>query len=195
VSTLSDVFNEPSALILWDINKVNIAEKAGGNEMADGVRTLLCGTRPLAIPTIWSLHRFLPAAYESTVWREQYARRGVALPTSAKDGEFADDPGPVDGELVLHKSRTSFFVGTLLADVLANLSVRVIVLAGASTDTGIAGTARDALSRGITTVLATDALAANSTAVHESALKELSAFAHLANCVEIVAAWNASHAG
>jgi ureidoacrylate peracid hydrolase len=129
--------------------------------MAGGVRTLLDGARALGIPTIWSLHRFLPVAFESRAWLEQYARRGVAPPTSAKDGHFVDDPGPIDGELVLHKSRTSFFVGTLLGDVLANLGARVIVLGGASTDTGITGTATDALARGITTVLAIDKRSAN----------------------------------
>jgi nicotinamidase-related amidase len=187
--SLAEVFAEPSALVLWDVNEVNIAEKAGGQQMAEGVRTLLSGARALEIPTIWSLHRFLPASFESTVWLEQYARRGVKPPTSAKDGQFVDDPGPVEGELVLHKSRTSFFVGTLLGDVLANLGARVIVLAGASTDTGIAGTATDALARGITTVLASDALAAATPTRHEQALGELGSFAHIATSEEIVAAW------
>lgn len=195
MTDLERLLSERAALVLWDVSEENIAHKVGGQEMAEAIRGLLGAARACGIPRIWSQHQFLPATYESLAWREHYARRGVAVgdePKPQNAPSFMADPGPIDGELVLQKSRSSFFVGTLLRDVLANLGARVIVVCGASTDTGVTGTARDAITHGLVPIVVRDAVAANSREISEQALAEIAAFAPVATAREITTAWLAA---
>jgi nicotinamidase-related amidase len=77
---------------------------------------------------------------------------------------------PLAGELVVNKPSASPFNSTGIDRTLRNMGVRSLVITGISTHMCVLTTARDAADRGYAVVVAEDACAADSPALHEAAL-------------------------
>jgi ureidoacrylate peracid hydrolase len=95
-----------------------------------------------------------------------HVARGIHFPPGAPEGRILDEVAPQDDEVVLCKTSDSAFVATGLPDLLHNLEVRDLVIAGVVTGSCVRATALDALSlaragarAGARTVIVEDATA------------------------------------
>jgi nicotinamidase-related amidase len=77
---------------------------------------------------------------------------------------------PADGELVLNKTTRGAFASTALDQVLRNMGVEALVVAGLSTSSCVEQTAREAADRGYGVILVEDATAELDEQSHEATL-------------------------
>jgi nicotinamidase-related amidase len=99
--------------------------------------------------------------------------RPAMWPAGSFEHEIVDEVAPRPGELVLDKNSSSPFNGTGIDQLLRNLGVDTLVLAGVATDMCVETTARDAADRGYNVVVASDATATFHAAHHDASLSAL----------------------
>jgi nicotinamidase-related amidase len=135
---------------------------------------------------------------DSPAWRERMARRGGDPDVESdlcRAGQAGSDfygPKPLDGELVIEKSRYSAFVGTDLERRLRARGVDTLVLCGLTTECCVDCTARDAFHADFHVFVAADACGAYEADVHEAALKIMGLnFAILTDTDAVADAWAA----
>lgn len=100
--------------------------------------------------------------------------RDLAIRTDNRVGgdnhRILDGLEPEPGEHVLVKTTANAFVSTDLDAHLAEHDIRMLVLAGVSTNTCVESTARDAVDRGYACVLVEDACGAATAVLHDNAI-------------------------
>ncbi len=101
------------------------------------------------------------------------ARQRGALLLGGWGTEFHPDLAVDPADTVIVKPRVSAFHATPLADLLAEWGVERLVICGVSTEMGVLTTARDAHDRDFRVVIAADACASASPALHDAALAML----------------------
>jgi ureidoacrylate peracid hydrolase len=107
--------------------------------------------------------------------------------------EIVPELQPLDGELVIGKHRYSGFFGTDLNMRLRGAGVETVVLTGVGSNNCVDGTGRDAYYHGFYVVVASDAAAAPSRALHEATLQTVEhAYGEVADVATIVAEWESS---
>ena len=84
-------------------------------------------------------------------------RLGVRAAIGTKDAEFMPQVAPAPGEIVLNKPGSGMFTGTGLDELLRNIGVEHIVLAGITVDAAIESSIRSAGDRGYGVLLVPDA--------------------------------------
>jgi nicotinamidase-related amidase len=99
--------------------------------------------------------------------------RPAMWPAGSFEHEIVDEVAPRPGELVLDKNSSSPFNGTGIDQLLRNLGLETLVLAGAATDMCVETTGRDAADRGFNVVVASDATATFYEAHHDASLSAL----------------------
>lgn len=87
------------------------------------------------------------------------------------DADIVDQLTPHEGDRVLDKTRYSAFVGTDLQEQLAQLGIDTLIICGVTSNVCVESTARDAFFRDIRVVVPSDATAAVTPEMHESALQ------------------------
>jgi nicotinamidase-related amidase len=90
--------------------------------------------------------------------REKRAQ-GFAFGPDSDEAEFMPGLQPQSGELLLNKPASGIFTGTGLDDLLRNLGVENLVLAGISYDGAIQGSIRSISDRGYGLIVVPDACA------------------------------------
>jgi nicotinamidase-related amidase len=133
---------------------------------------------------------------DSAAWNERLRRRGgdpdvdAALCRAGQAGSAFYGPQPAPGELVVHKTRYSAFVGTDLDQSLRDMGVDTLVVAGLTTECCVDSTVRDAFDLDYHVFVAADACAAYEADLHEASLKvmELNS-AILTDTAAIADAW------
>jgi nicotinamidase-related amidase len=101
------------------------------------------------------------------------ARQRGALLLGSWGTEFHPDLAVDPADTIIVKSRVSAFHATPLAGMLAGWGTERLVICGVSTEMGVLTTARDAHDRDFRVVIAADACASASPALHEAALAML----------------------
>jgi ureidoacrylate peracid hydrolase len=139
---------------------------------------------------------FTSPSSDSPMWRERMTRRGGDPDVESdlcRAGETGSDfygPKPLEGELVIEKTRYSAFFGTDLEQKLRARGVDTLVLCGLTTECCVDCTARDAFHGDFHVFVPTDACAAYEVDVHEAALKIMGLnFAILTDTNTVVGAW------
>ena len=84
--------------------------------------------------------------------------------------QIISEIAPRPGELVLNKLSKGAFNSSVLDQVLHNMDIDGLVIAGVATNACVDSTARDASDRGYKCVLVADGCASNSTELHEATL-------------------------
>jgi nicotinamidase-related amidase len=135
-------------------------------------------------------------ALDSPAWRERMRRRGgdpdgdSGLCRVGAPGADFVGPTPVEGELVIPKTRYSGFFGTTLDAGLKALGVDTLLVCGLTTECCVDCTVRDAFHLDYHVFIATDACAAYELDLHDAALKNLELnCAMLVTTDEIETAW------
>lgn len=149
--------------------------------MVPSIRRLIDGYRRAGREVIYTRHGpLLPDGRDMIARRRRRdadAVRQTQTPALWPVGSFEHDiieslkPGP--GDLVLDKNASSPFNGTGIDQLLRNLEVDTLVLAGTATEMCVETTARDAGDRGYNVVVAEDATATYFHAHHVASLSAI----------------------
>jgi len=166
-----------SALIVWDM-QYGIAPRAFNfDAIVSNTKKMIDTFHASKKPVIYSQHTGLAYEYLSKPMIAMIQKRGLDprkggfLQEGTHDWEIVKELAPAETDLVLRKYTASFFIGTILEQILRNRSIDTLVLAGVSTEGGIEGTARHASYLGYFPVIAEDAVGSFDREAHEAALK------------------------
>jgi nicotinamidase-related amidase len=151
------------ALIVHDLQKVFLQGPFAPRDSQAYVKRIkrlidLC--RSKRIPVIYTKACFRRDGADMGLLGEFFEglKSRATLIEDQKDSEILDELAPLKDDLVIRKGNSySAFYNTPLENILKNLGVDAIVVVGGSSNVGIDSLARDALSRGIKTVLLEDA--------------------------------------
>ena len=99
------------------------------------------------------------ASGASIVHIAQKGTSGGPFDRSAHRGAFIADVSPVDGEPVVEKTFASAFASTSLDDVLAKIGRKSLIIVGYMTHNCVTGTSFDAVARGHSVTVISDATA------------------------------------
>ena len=98
------------------------------------------------------------------------AKKFLALDSSSWGFDFVNFAKPIEGEVVIRKSRVSPFFGTSLDLVLRNNDIKTLLIAGCSTDLAIQSTVRDAHDRDFNVNVVSECCAAATIEDHEASI-------------------------
>ena len=137
---------------------------------------LVADARAAGVPVVF-VGLWTTPETDSAAWNERMRRRGgdpdvdAALCRAGQVGSEFYGPNPLSGELVVHKTRYSGFVGTDLDIQLTKMGVDTLVVAGLTTECCVDSTVRDAFDLDYHVFVAADACAAYEADIHEASLK------------------------
>ncbi|MCV0377408.1 isochorismatase family cysteine hydrolase [Microbacterium sp.] len=120
------------------------------------------------------------AFWEARGMEPPYARFGT------REMDVLDEIAPVAGEPVIPKTGASGFTASPLERVLFNVGARSLVFGGVATNYCVQSTLRDAADRGFDCVLAEDACADATPAIHQVGIDSVSPFCRVASAAAIV---------
>ena len=156
---------------------------------------LVSEARAAGVPVIF-VGLFTTLESDSPAWNERIRRRGGDPDTDAalcRLGTLGADfygPQPIEGELVIEKTRYSGFLGTDLDARLKALGVDTLVVAGVTTECCVDSTVRDAFNLDYHVFVAADACAAYEADIHAASLKAMALnSAILTETSDVAAAW------
>lgn len=144
-------------------------------EIVPKIKALRDAAHESGAPVIYSQHTGLPFEYLSAASVAFFKRRGLDPKTGfmregTKEWQFVEELIPTEADFVVKKHTASFFIGTMLEQMLRNRGVDTVVLAGVSTEAGIEGTARHASYLGFSPLVVEDAVGSADRESHEKAL-------------------------
>lgn len=163
------------ALVIWDM-QYGIASRAFNfGEIVQKIRGLRDSFHGLRLPVIYSQHTALPYEYLSAANIAFFKKRGLdpksrIMKEGSREWQIVEELLPAEEDLILRKHTASFFVGTMLDQMLHNRGIETIVLAGVSTEAGIEGTARHASYLGYRPIIVEDGVGSFDREAHERAL-------------------------
>ena len=79
------------------------------------------------------------------------------MPPGSEWGDFIPDVKPLPGEIVMTKTCSSAFTGTMLNQVLRNLGIKEVIIVGFYTDQCVTTAARESADLGYDTMVVEDA--------------------------------------
>ncbi|MBF6183486.1 cysteine hydrolase family protein [Nocardia otitidiscaviarum] len=156
---------------------------------------LVSAARAAGIPIVYSRQVDSPAGLLAANPRAARHLRSRAdrIPkvTAAEQrwrGDLLDAVAPIPGELVLEKTRNSFFAYTELDPVLRSLGAQRLLVAGLQTNVCVEATVRAALERNYEVAVAEDAVSTDGPALHRGALDSMRVlYAEVAPWRELIA--------
>jgi len=161
-------------------------------EILPAVRSLVEAARKTGARVVFVQQSTLPdGKSDSDAWLYFKTRDGKSpdYTLAGSWGEELYELQPRDGETRIRKFRPSAFHGTELADILRSMEVETVVTCGVLTQGCVLATTLDASFNDFYTVVARDAVAGPTPALHDVALTFLSSrYDCLAN-EEIIEAW------
>ena len=99
---------------------------------------------------------------------------GHLLPVGSEWAKFYKEVEPIEGEIVMSKTCSSFFTGTSIDRVLRYIGIENVIVVGFYTEQCISSTAREACDHGYYVYVVADATATSTQSVHDSELAALS---------------------
>ncbi|WP_336652999.1 MULTISPECIES: cysteine hydrolase family protein [unclassified Leucobacter] len=137
----------------------------------DNVSAVLATCRGLGVRVVHvGIQAMLPGAEDTGALHKA---AGMLYPPGSPDSAFLPEATPVAGEIVLTKTCSGVHVGTQIDQVLRNLGVDKVFMAGFYTDQCISTSVRDLADLGYRVSLIDDAMAAMSPARHQNALQSI----------------------
>jgi nicotinamidase-related amidase len=113
--------------------------------------------------------------------------QGLSFGPDSPDAEFMPHVAPREGEILLNKPASGIFTGTGLDELLRNLGVENLILAGVSYDGALEGSIRSVSDRGYGLVVVPDACATYHEALQEKLWKVESGVIQVKRVEQIVA--------
>lgn len=149
-------------------------------EVVDECCRLLLAAREVGVPVIYSRQSTSPAgmlAVNPRAARHLAARRARLPQLTAQEQhwrtQIMDAVAPADDDIILDKTRPSFFTHTELDPVLSSLGVQRLIVAGLQTNVCVEATARAGLDHNFEVAVAEDAVTTDGPALHYAALNAM----------------------
>ena len=150
-------------------------------EVVSNARQLLDAFRRLKREVVFTRHGALLGDGRDMIMRrrrrDSEAREQTDRPTlwskGTREHEVVAELAPLEHELVIDKNASSPFNGTGVDQLLRNMNIETLVMAGMATDMCVETTARDAADRGYNVIIAEDAAATFFPEHHRAALSAL----------------------
>jgi nicotinamidase-related amidase len=99
--------------------------------------------------------------------------KGIFAPRGSKDAEVIDELRPLENEIVLPKTASGVFNATAIDQILRNLRIENLVVAGVVTNNCVENAVRDACDRGFAVVLVEDGCAAVNEEIHGASIRAM----------------------
>jgi nicotinamidase-related amidase len=146
-------------------------------EIVGNAKQLVAAAHRWQIPVIYGQYTGLPPQHLSKYAQYSLKRRGIDpnkssfMAEGSEEWKIVSELAPSKDDLVLRKYTASFFVGTMLEQILRSMGVESLILTGVSTEGGIEGTARHGAYLGFIPVIAQDAVGSFDQQAHEGMLE------------------------
>lgn len=145
-------------------------------QLSPQIQGLCRAARASGSRVIYTRHGYRPGypemGHELRTLHPEVVRTG-GMVWGAWDTAIVDELAPQQDDVIVRKSRFDSFLGTDLELVLRAGEVRRLVVCGVSTNVCVETTVRSASQRGYEVAVASDATAASSASLHESALNSM----------------------
>ena len=184
-----------TGLLLWNISAAAIGRCYNGAAMLTNTKALLAKARESGVRVMYSKPG--PVDWKSVGapmirMRMKQMRlsdpNALTIPTAGA-ATFAQGLEPQSDDIVFEEFLPNAFLGTSFEWWLRKYRLKTLILAGASIETGIDGTARDALNLGYYTVIARDCVGSPFKDTYDAALKSLERIFDIVDSAEITREW------
>jgi nicotinamidase-related amidase len=187
-----------TGLLLWNFSPDVIARCFNGDSVFANTKALLTKARESGVRILYSTPG-LPDWQDvgAPMIRMRMKQLRIADPNAAnwpkrdsfKKNVFAAGLEPAEHDIVFETFVPNAFLGTCFEWWLRKHNLRTLVIAGAALETGIDGTARDALNLGYYTVIVRDCVGSPFHDTYDAALRSLERIFDIVNSSDIVSAW------
>lgn len=157
-----------------------------------GSVALVEAARSAGVPVIYTRYVYLPGNEDQLdpTGRSEGMEMEPRLVEGTVDIEIVDELAPIEGEIVIDKSRPSAFYGTRLEPYLTARGIRSVVICGVTTNICVETTARDAGQRGYRTFVIEDAVGEAELSRHWHALYTIEfLFGTVATVADVQRSW------
>jgi biuret amidohydrolase len=188
-----------TGLVLWNFSPEIVSRCFNGASVVAQSKALVAKARERGVRLLYSKPG--PLNWQSIgapMLRMRLKQRRVADLSATdwlpRDNQFKFIEGlePAKDDIVFEKFAPNAFLGTAFEWYLHKHHLKTLVLAGAALETGIDGTARDALNLGYYTVIVRDCVGSPFRDTYEAALLSLERIFDVVDSSEIVSAWQKS---
>ena len=184
-----------TGLLLWNVSAAAIARCYNGAAMLTNTKALLAKARESGVRVMYSKPG--PVDWKSVgapMIRMRMKQMRVSDPNAltiptAGAATFAQGLEPESDDIVFEEFLPNAFLGTSFEWWLRKYRLKTLILAGASIETGIDGTARDALNLGYYTVIVRDCVGSPFKDTYDAALKSLERIFDIVDSAEITREW------
>jgi nicotinamidase-related amidase len=187
-----------TGLLLWNVSPNSMKRCFNSDSILANIRALLLKARERDVRILYSTPG-LPdwenlGAPMIRMRMKQLRIKDPNAPSWPKKNSlqkniFAAGLEPAENEIVFEQFLPNAFLGTSFEWWLRKHGLKTLVLAGAALETGIDGTARDALNLGYYTVIARDCVGSPFRDTYEAALRSLERIFDIVDSSEIINAW------
>ena len=152
------------------VEKVVGKDAGACRDIVAPVNELISVARKFAVPVIWVAARYGIEQIPANMRAKQLQLSDAVC--CAEESWGADFFGvfPADGDKVFFKHTYSAFVGTGLADYLADKNIRTLAFAGVQTNVCIENSVRDAFCAGFYCAVVEDCVASHTQTLHDATL-------------------------
>jgi len=184
-----------TSLLLWNVSAAAIARCYNGAAMLTNTKALLAKARESGVRVMYSKPG--PVDWKSVgapMIRMRMKQMHLSDPNAlailtAGAATFAQGLEPQPDDIVFEEFLPNAFLGTSFEWWLRKYRLKTLILAGASIETGIDGTARDALNLGYYTVIVRDCVGSPFKDTYDAALKSLERIFDVVDSAEITREW------
>jgi len=186
---------EHTGLLLWNFSSETIERCFNRTEVVANSKALLARARERGVRILYSKPgpvdwKSVGAPMIRMRMKQMRFRDPRALKIPGPGGAaFARGLEPDPKDTVFEQFLPNAFLGTSFEWWLRKYQLKTLILAGASIETGIDGTARDALNLGYYTVIVRDCVGSPFKDTYDAALLSLERIFDVVNSDEIIRAW------
>jgi nicotinamidase-related amidase len=184
-----------TGLLLWNVSAAGLGRCFNGAAMLTNTKALVAKARERGVRIMYSKPG--PVDWQSVGapmirMRMKQMRLGdpntLKIP-SAAEASFAQGLEPASDDIVFEEFLPNAFLGTSFEWWLRKYQLKTLIIAGASLETGIDGTARDALNLGYYTVIVRDCVGSQFKDTYDAALNSLERIFDIVDSSEIMRQW------
>jgi len=184
-----------TALLLWNFSPRALSRCFNGAAMLANTRALVGKARESGVRLIFSKPgpvdwKNVGAPMIRMRMKQMRVSDPAALPIPAAGGaSFAQGLEPAPDDIVFDEFLPNAFLGTSFEWWLRKYQLKTLIITGASLETGIDGTARDALNLGYYTVIVRDCVGSQFKDTYDAALSSLERIFDVVQSSEIIREW------
>lgn len=184
-----------TGLLLWNVSAGAISRCHNGAAMLANTKALVAKARERGVRLMYSKPG--PVDWKSVgapMIRMRMKQMRLSDPNalkipSASGTTFAQGLEPASDDIVFEEFLPNAFLGSSFEWWLRKYQLKTLILAGASLETGIDGTARDALNLGYYTVIVRDCVGSQFKDTYDAALLSLERIFDIVDSSEILREW------